>query len=141
MSDEIRAHIKRHFDEMNRGNIDEMDELLAPDVLRHMPPLPDIRGVEMSKQLGRDLQTSYPDRHQIIDEIIVEGDVSAVRWTFRGTNTGPSQYIPTPTNKQVTYKACWIAHWKDGKIVEDWLFQDMLGMMQQLDLIPTPSQG
>ena len=138
MSEEIRANIKRHFDQMNRGNIDEMDELLVPDVLRHMPPFPDTKGVEMSKQFGRDVQTSYPDRHQTIDEIIEEGNISAVRYTFQGKNTGPSQYIPTPTNKQVTYTACWIAHWQEGKIVEDWLYMDMLGLMQQLGLIDLP---
>ena len=138
MSEQIRAIITRHFGEMNKGNVDELDELLSPDVVRHMPPYPDIKGLEASKQSVRDGHASLPDHQQVIDEIIVEGGKSVVRGTFWGTNTGPNPLIPTPTGKQVTYTMCWIAHWEGGKIVEDWVYADLLGMMQQLGVIPTP---
>jgi len=140
MSEEIGAIIRKRMQEMNKGNVDELDELLAPDVVRHQPQSPDIRGLEATKQLVRDLQTAFPDRHQVIDEIIVEGDTSVVRMTFQGTNTGAHPTIPAPTGKQVTLTMCWIGHWEGGKIVEDWMYMDMLGMMQQLGVTPTPGQ-
>ena len=137
MSEEIRAKIRKHMEEMNKGNIDAMDDLLAPDVVRHQPQSPDIKGLEASKQVVRDLDAAFPDRHEVIDEIIVEGDTSVVRLTFQGTHTGPHPLMPPPTGKQVTFTMCMISHWEGGKVIEDWLYLDMLGMMQQLGAIPS----
>jgi predicted ester cyclase len=138
MSKEIRTTIRKHMAEMNKGNVDELKELLSPDIVRHTPPLPDIKGREAAIQSIRDLQTAYPDRHQVIEEIIIEGDTSAVRYTFRGTNTGPLLPLsPTPTGKQVMLQACWVARWKEDRIVEDWVWMDMLGMILQLGMMPS----
>jgi hypothetical protein len=55
----------------------------------------------------------------------------ALRFTFRGTHQGEFISI-APTGKQVTIPGIDIFRVADGKIVELWGQEDMLGMMQQL---------
>jgi len=137
MSEQIKAIIEKHIREMNKGNIDELDELLTIDTLRHAPPFPDFKGIEESKQTVTNLWAPFPDHHQVIDEIIIQGGKSVVRYTFRGTNMAPHPLVPTPTGKEVVYTVCWVAHWAGGKVIEDWVYMDSLGMLQQLGVIPT----
>ena len=46
-----------------------------------------------------------------------------------------------PTGKQVIYMAISINRFADGKIVEFWGLADMLGMMQQIGVVPAPGQA
>jgi ketosteroid isomerase-like protein len=39
------------------------------------------------------------------------------------------------TNKTFKVDFCTVAHWKDGRIVEENLFYDLVGMMRQLGLM------
>ena len=36
-----------------------------------------------------------------------------------------------PTNKKFHLEFCTVAHWKDGKILEERLFYDQMGMLKQ----------
>jgi ketosteroid isomerase-like protein len=40
----------------------------------------------------------------------------------------------SPTNKKFQVDFCTVAHWKNGKIDEENLFYDNMGMMKQLGL-------
>jgi len=40
-----------------------------------------------------------------------------------------------PTNNNFKVDFCTVAHWKDGKIIEENLFYDLVGMMRQLGLM------
>ena len=63
----------------------------------------------------------------------------------QGTHTGVSLIIPSipPTGKQVKITGCYILHLANGKVVEEWIFEDMLGLQQQLGytLVPPQQQG
>jgi predicted ester cyclase len=41
-----------------------------------------------------------------------------------------------PSGKQATWDAIHIGRVRDGKIVEHWMVQDELGMLQQLGFLP-----
>lgn len=58
------------------------------------------------------------------------------RWTARGTHKGALMGIP-PTGKQVTVTGITINRIANGKFAEDWSNYDLLGMLQQLGVIPT----
>ena len=76
----------------------------------------------------------------MIEDVIAEGDKVAVRFTFRGTHQGELMGIP-PTGKQVTISGMDINRIAGGKIAERWAVFDMLGMLQQLGVMPAPEQG
>ncbi|MFC1980166.1 ester cyclase [Chloroflexota bacterium] len=46
-----------------------------------------------------------------------------------------------PTGKQVTFKGIAVHRIASGKVVEKWLTMDMLSIMRQLGVVPTPGKG
>jgi predicted ester cyclase len=83
------------------------------------------------------MYNAFSDLHLTIDDIIVEGDKVAARFTFSGTHKGEFLGIP-PTNKKVTIWGIWIDRIAGGKFVESWVRYDSLSFMQQLGAVPKP---
>jgi len=143
--EEYKAYAHREIDEAyNKGNLDVLDEHYAADFIYHIPPQPDIEGLEAYKEFIAGNRIGYPDIQITIDDIITEGDKVVTRWTYQGTHTGqsPTLGIP-PTGKKVIFTGCSVTHWRDGKIVETWNYVDYLGLMQQLgfNIVPPQEQG
>ena len=73
-----------------------------------------------------------------IEEQVAEGDKVVQRTTARGTNTGEMLGMP-PTGKSVEITSTDEYQFENGKIVAGWHVEDLLGMMQQLGVIPAGS--
>ena len=74
---------------------------------------------------------AFPDIHIDVDDVIVEGDQSALRLRATGTHTGDAMGIP-PSGNRINLSGIIWTRWKDGKIIEAWNEFDALGMMQQM---------
>lgn len=130
--------IRRLFDEMNKGNIDFSDEVYAQNCAFHDPGFPTASVSEM-KQQGRQMRTAIPDLHSEVHEILVDGDMTAARWTMGGTQRGEFQGIPA-TGKSFALTGTIMDKWEGDRIVEEWNTYDMAGLFQQLGLIPDNAQ-
>lgn len=89
--DEIKALQRRYYEECNKGKtaaIAVLDELFAVDVVWHSARGMDIRGVKNLKESFNAAYNTFPDTHYTIDDMIVEGDKAATRFTFTGTHKG-----------------------------------------------------
>lgn len=137
MSTELKAKIRQCWeDAFNRGNVDALDEILAPDYVRHKSPFSDITGIEAEKQFVKDSRTSYPDVHLTMEQLVIEGNMTASLWTFEGTQRGVSPTTGTsPRNKHISFQGCDMSRMEGGKIVETWEVGDYLGLLQQLDVV------
>ena len=62
---------------------------------------------------------AHPDLCFSTDDLIAEEDRVTIRWTLRGTNTGPMLGRP-PTGQPVELAAIVILRIADGKIAERW---------------------
>ena len=127
----------------NKGNLDVLDEVCVADFVQHRTPFPDYESLDAYKEYIEGTRKAYPDLKFTIKEIIVDGDTSAILFTFQGTHEGESMMFPIPpTGKQVTMSGCNIGHWVEGKVVEEWVFSDWFGLMKQLGLVtpPTPPE-
>ncbi|OLD54815.1 ester cyclase [archaeon 13_1_40CM_2_52_13] len=64
---------------------------------------------------------------------------SVARWTGKniGPFTGPDGQTIPATNKKFELEFCTVAHWKNGEIVEERLFYDLVGMLKQLGITLT----
>ena len=123
----------------NQGNVDAYAELVAPNIVRHAPPMPDVVGLEALKAYVHDIRGAYSEFTLKIRESILDGDMSAGRFTIEGVHTGASPSIPVPpTGKRIRAEGAIVSRWEDGKIVEEWVYNDYLGLMQQLGVIPRP---
>jgi steroid delta-isomerase-like uncharacterized protein len=138
MTGERKNELLRIIDESwNRGNVNAMDDFFAGDCVRHRPPFPAVEGLDAYKAYVANVRAAFPDLHITVQDIFLEGDRSAFRWSWTGTHTGKSSLLPgEPTGKEVTVTGCTLTRSKDGKLVEDWSFSDNLGMLQQLGILP-----
>ena len=138
-----KAVVRRFFEEVwNKGNLAVADEVLAPNVVLHIPghPEDDVVGLEAYKErVITYLRTAFPDLQSNIEEIIAEGNKVVVRWIWRATHQGEFWGV-APTGKQITYEGISILRLADGKIVDDRFQADLLGLMQQFGVVP-PSGG
>jgi predicted ester cyclase len=96
--------------------------------------------VEDSKHFFVMLHSGFPGFQSTIEDLLSEGDKVVLRFTFRGTHQGEFMGI-APTGKQVTMSGINILRIADGKIVEMWNQEDVLGMMRQIGAIPEPGQS
>ena len=78
---------------------------------------------------------AFPDFRMHVDEIITEGDVTAVRMRYEGTHKGV-WFGNEPTGKRVLVDEMMFFRFEDGLLVEAWEVDDQLTMRQQLGLIP-----
>lgn len=117
--------------------LDEFFAHIAPGFVFHRPPFPDVIGLEANRQSDETMGAAFSDSVVHIEELIVEGDRSVLRYTWEAVHTGvsPSLGIP-PTGKRVKAPGCSVYHWKEGQIVEMWDYIDMLGLLQQVGVIP-----
>jgi steroid delta-isomerase-like uncharacterized protein len=119
----------------SHGNLDAADELMAPDVVIHTPPVGSIAGL---KAFAATLRGAFPDWHSTPEEFVIEGDRVAERWTGRGTHQGTFQGIAA-TGKRVEVPGVVFYRIADGRIVEFRGSFDMLSMLRQLDAVPYPA--
>jgi steroid delta-isomerase-like uncharacterized protein len=137
MSEQNKAVLRRQFEEVwSRGNVALVDELFASDYLGHAPP-DEVDGREGMKRYVSTVRTEFPDLQFTVEDQIAEGDRVVTRWTASGTHKGQFQGIP-PTGRQMTMTGITIFRIANGKLVEGWTNADILGMMQQLGVIPAP---
>ena len=61
--------------------------------------------------------------------------IARFRGTFAGPMKGPDGKDVPPTNKKFDVEFCTVARWgEDGRIIEENLFYDLVGFMQQIGL-------
>ena len=142
MSEENKAIIQRYVEEaFNQGNLDVIDELVAPDYVNHgsIPGLP-AQDREDLKRVERATRAALPDIRYQIDHIVADGDWVAHHWTATATHIGEFLGIP-PTGRRFSAAGMVFTRIRDGKIAEQWRIVDVFGMLQQLGAAPTPGQA
>ncbi len=138
-TEENKDLIRRAFEAGNQKNWAVFDALFAPDFVFHNASST-IQGFEAYKQFLLRYGSAFPDGSLTIEDMIAEGDRVVFRQMFRGTHQGDMMGIP-PTGKQITVSSIAISRIANGKIVEGWVNNDDLGMMQQLGVAPMPGQA
>jgi predicted ester cyclase len=138
-TEENKALVRRFYAEIDAGNIDAMDELVAEDYLDHNPPpfpgLP--AGREGLKRAFRIFWEATPGRHEIDDQV-AEGDKVVTRLTAYGRHEGALPGPLPPSGADLRETAVAIHRIADGMLAEHWSDRDDLGLMQQLGVIAPP---
>lgn len=133
-TEENKATIYRLFDELNKGNIDIIDEVFSDDFIRHAPDGTTKDKAAYKQSMGG-LTIALPDNWSRLDDVVAEGDRVAFRFAWGGTHKGPMMGIP-PTNKKIEMQEAYFARFESGKIAEYINFMDTLSLMQQLGASP-----
>ena len=132
-----KAQVRRMLEMIATGNTAGIAEVVAPSWVNVDPALPPMQGIEGAKQLVTLLSNAFPNVQLNLDIVVAEGDKVATHFSFSGTQKGQFLTVP-PTGKSVSVSGTGVFHIKDGKIVENRVVFDALGMMQQLGIAPVP---
>ena len=135
-TEENKALVQQMIRLIESGDLNTVDQVIAPNWVNHDPSMPPLQGYEGFKQLTMLFRSAFPGFHDEIEDILAEGDKVAARWRFRATNSGSFQGMP-PTGKAVDVTATGIFRVVDGKVTDNWVNLDALGLMQQLGVIPS----
>ena len=117
-----------------RGELDRIDELFAPDFVRHDPGR-EIHGPAENRQFIASLRAAFPDLRVTVEDQIADGDKVCARYRFEGTNTGPFNGMP-PTDTCVTYTGILIYRIANDRIAEQWTEFNLFGLLSQLGALP-----
>jgi steroid delta-isomerase-like uncharacterized protein len=138
-----KALARRELQELwSEGNLAVADEIFAPNFVSHQHSRPDeqgVHGVAAYKAFVRQIHEAFPDLHYVLEDQIAEGDKVMTRNVATGTQKGSLMGID-PTNKRAQWAGISIDRIEQGKIVENWVSWDMMGMLQQLGVVSLPSQ-
>ena len=141
--EEMRERFQDSREIWNEGNLDMVEELYAPDAVRHHVDIEEsVVGVEALKEYITGLRTAYPD-FTVEGEIVVARDGWSVsQWTVTGTNTGPTEELP-PTGREIQISGATISQVVDGKTVEEWVYYNEAAVLEQLgfSFVPPEIEG
>lgn len=135
-TEEAKALVRREYEQgVNPKNFSIRDEVLADNFVAHFPGHEAIHGVEAFRQFTSAFFTAFPDLTTTIEDLVAEGDRVAVRQTWHGTHSASFQGIP-PTGKRISFTSNEIYRVAGGKLAEEWVELDLLGLLQQLGAVP-----
>lgn len=136
-TEENKRLVRRFYQEIDAGNLDAMDDLVAEDYQDHSPPpFPGFApGREGVKQVLRLFWEATPGTHEIEDQI-AEGDKVVTRLMARGVHERDLPGIPA-TGRPIAMTATVMHRIENGKLAEKWSDKDLLGFLQQLGVMPT----
>jgi steroid delta-isomerase-like uncharacterized protein len=126
------------FEVWSSGELDRLDELVAPDVVHHDPYDPNgahgLEGMKRTIELNR---RAFPDLRLAVEDQVAEGDKVVTRWRGEMTHLGELGGAP-PTGNRVTVSGITIDRFEDGKIVEAWRSMDTLGLLRGIGALGPP---
>jgi len=135
--DKNKEIAQRMIDAINDRDYDQLDELMAYDIMRHSQATPDINicNLDEFKDFLKEDAKTFPDSHITTEMLIAEGDLVAGYFTYTGTQKGAMGPFP-PTNKKAELKYLGILRFENGKIAEMWVEWDNLSFLTQLGHFP-----
>jgi predicted ester cyclase len=138
-SEQTKALVQRLEDAMNARELDLLDDVLAPDFVRHCEATPDVdvRSREQFKEFLRQNTASFPDNRQTFLHVVPGGDMAGIWATYEGTQTGPLGPFP-PSGKTARFNFGGVLRVANGKIAELWVTWDNMTILAQLGHLPAP---
>jgi predicted ester cyclase len=138
--------VRRYFEEvLDKRNLDVLGQIVATDCVIHRPETSEpIRGLDAFKHALEKILRVYSEFTTTIHDLIAEKDRVVCRLSHRALNG--SDWTSrlgrhAVAGKTVTWSAIAIFRFRDGKIVEEWVSRDELGMLIELGVVKSSEHG
>jgi predicted ester cyclase len=130
------AMIRRYIDEVfNNHDLDGLERYWAADLVSHWMGQETLRGLPAWRDGMVGFFAAYPDATYTLDDLFFAGDKGVWRGSWRAAHRGVWEGV-APTGRNVRWTVIIIGRFASGKLVEDWVEYDRLGLFQQLGAIP-----
>ncbi|HKA38300.1 MAG TPA: nuclear transport factor 2 family protein [Burkholderiales bacterium] len=129
--------VERYFREaLDQRRFDLLPELLARDVVLHRPGF-DVTGLDAAVQRLRAVFQDYSAFSSELSGLIAEGGMVAVRVAHRArvhphTFRSRAGDVKLAGEQELNWTAIVQFRLQDGKIAEEWVMRDELGMLVQM---------
>jgi steroid delta-isomerase-like uncharacterized protein len=117
-------------DAITDRRLETFDDLLAEDVVDRTTTPPS-RGVAAFKARAGAVYAAFSEIDVSVDDLIVDGDALAWRWTLTGTHVGPFAGV-APTGRRVTLRGVNFQRVAGERVIEHWTLADVHGAIQAL---------
>ena len=136
--EEKNKELARRFMEARvKGDMDAVDEMMAPDFVGHAKVLPGQEpGREGAIRAIAQYSAAFSNARVLVEDQIAAGDRVVSRFVVHVTHDRGELMGIAPTGRQFANTAILIHRIEDGKIVEEWERYDNLSLLQQLGLAP-----
>src|SRR5215217_1217370 len=122
--EENKALVRRFLEELVRGNLDVIDELLSPDFVdRSLMPGQGSTREDFKRSVAEILEAFYHSSYTI-EEQIAEGDTVVTKYRESGFQRREIAGIPPTTEEERTVEGIYIHRTSGGKITEEWSIVD-----------------
>jgi steroid delta-isomerase-like uncharacterized protein len=129
--------VKMNDDAWHKRDLEAAYAIYSDDIVFQRIPFPPVVGKKANMQADADMLAAFTETRSAIEDVIVEGNTGVLRWSWEAVHSGPSASLGIPaTSKRVRLVGCSVYRFREGKIVEQWEFGDMLGLLQQLGVLP-----
>ena len=131
-----KALVRRYVEAIwNCGQLDAMADYVADDYV-FVPPddTPPIHGPEGLQRHVATLRDTLQGLQMKVGLMLADGDYVVWTWTMTGRHAGHA--LGPPTGRDVTTRGVAIYRIADGRIIERDGEADVLGLFQQLGLLP-----
>jgi predicted ester cyclase len=123
-----KATMHRFIEEVyQKGNMGAFDEVFSENCVLHLNEKT-AESLETAKRQIRMIVGMYRDIQVTIDDIIAEGDLVAMRTTFKG--------IFKRNGNEMTLPSITFCRFKDEKVIEIWRAFDNASIFEQLGIKP-----
>lgn len=133
-----RAHMQYLYETVwlgevwSQGNVQAVDQVLAPDFCDHRP-IPQFAGDRAGhKQMAADWHSAFPDMVFIVEDVIVDGDKLVGRYNAQGSHLGTLVGIPA-TGARVTLTGLDCFRFRGHEVTDWWHNEDMQGVLDQIE--------
>jgi steroid delta-isomerase-like uncharacterized protein len=129
--------VRRFYAALDAGDGEALASLVTPDWVNDDPSMPPLSGPEGARALAATLTGAFPDFASQILLTVEDADHVAVHVRHTGTHHGDFLGVPA-TGRAVTVTSTAIVTIRDGRIAENRVVFDALGLLTQLGVIQAP---
>jgi ketosteroid isomerase-like protein len=138
-----KAIVRRYFEALDAGNVELVEVLFSKDCRIYRPEQPEpLVGIELVRLIVLGAHQLYSELKTTIHDMIQEGERIAVRITHNAvyrnkwtTRIGTFDCVGKPTK----WDAMAIFVLRDGKIIEEHVMRDELGMLLSMGVLQRAS--
>jgi len=139
-SDENRRTAIRFFEEVwNLRREQTIDDVLHPSLAGHMEGA-EFTGTGPYKQARAAILSAFPDFQVTVEATAADADHVVVRWSARGTHTGPGFGIDA-SQRRVSFRGMTWFTFSGGRVVEGWDSWNQGALLQSLQAPPPLNPG
>lgn len=116
------------------GDLDTIPNVYSPGFVAHMSKsweVPEIHGHEGVRKAILDLRSAFPDWHESVVDMVIEGDRVVTRYISTGTHEGPFVGL-APTGIRIEIDEISIYRISESTVAEQWCLADDLTLSRQL---------